>query len=519
MKTPNADDFENYEDLIKKFNYNINILCRNKKGFLNYLNDEESVIKIKLDNYSNNFNFFYSLQVLISDKDYEETINFIFEFKLIKAAYKILIKKSNEEKIIQIIGVKIISDLINNYKAFTDETTINTYKKKLEKMKKNIHVMYENVLENKKYVGLVEKFHLPKELEELNVEDIYSKIVLNLFEDTKLDDIKNIDDYSNKYEIDSNFIDKNTIEKVKEKINSRKDQSQFKLTGYDFSCLIYNIDSKKSNLSKKIEFLYILMAKILNDPSDLKNFSFLSDTKQILDEVFYIYDKYNLLGKMDKGTKIRFEKILDIFDKNKDIFPNIGDTSINSSIIYGLKVRRVYIKNYIPIKTEKKERVMIQPKIISKELNIVMSKQEFVYSTSSLILYENIYISPLDEKTFFEQPDNNTNNTQYLLNIYEHGILKKKCFEDYDYSPTKEINRIENIEIKNQYYGYIKNLLNNIKQIEEEYIHNIDYKVIIKEVENVVIMVLRCENKTHSFTLEKEENIMREINNFPQLLC
>ena len=276
MKTPNADDFENYEDLIKKFNYNINILCRNKKGFLNYLNDEESVIQIKLDNYSNNFNFFYSLQVLISDKDYEETINFIFEFKLIKAAYKILIKKSNEEKIIQIIGVKIISDLINNYKAFTDETTINTYKKKLEKMKKNIRVVYENVLENKKYVGLVEKFHLPKELEELNVEDIYSKIVLNLFEDTKLDDIKNIDDYSNKYEIDSNFIDKNTIEKVKEKINSRKDQSQFKLTGYDFSCLIYNIDSKKSNLSKKIEFLYILMAKILNDPSDLKNFSFLS---------------------------------------------------------------------------------------------------------------------------------------------------------------------------------------------------------------------------------------------------
>ena len=106
-------------------------------------------------------------------------------------------------------------------------------------------------------------FEIDTEAEELDtmlseVEDIYSKIVLNLFEDTKLDDIKNIDDYSNKYEIDSNFIDKNTIEKVKEKINSRKDQSQFKLTRYDFSCFIYNIDSKKSNLSKKNRiFIYI----------------------------------------------------------------------------------------------------------------------------------------------------------------------------------------------------------------------------------------------------------------------
>ena len=211
MKTPRYEDeiiYENIPKLLENMYENIIPIYKNKEKIFKYLWDEEKIIEIKQNADRFTFGFFYYLDILITDEDNKEVINFIYDFDFIKKAYKFLIKKT-KNKVRQIMGIKIIDDLIYNYKNSVEEDKYLSFKHKIDKMKSNFQIIYENAFT--RHLEKIEEFNLPRNLEEIDIEDIYSKIIIGLFKNQNFEDFESIYYFLYTFEIDSNYIDESTF--------------------------------------------------------------------------------------------------------------------------------------------------------------------------------------------------------------------------------------------------------------------------------------------------------------------
>ena len=294
MKTPKCEYEIIDEDiprLLEDIYQNIILIYKNKEKVFKYLWDEDKIIEIKKDIDSFTFGFFYYLDILLTDEDNKEVINFIYDFDFIKKAYNFLVKRT-KNKVRQIIGIKIIDDLIYNYRNTVDEDKYSSFEPKIDKIKSNIQIIYENSFT--RYLEEIEEFDLPRELEEINIEDIYSKKIIGLFKNPKFEDFGKIYNLSRTFEIDSNYIDENILSEVKNIINSNEFENEFLLTKEDFYTLDKNRIKDEKELAKKINLLYFLMVHILNDPSNFEDFSFLLKTNILLDEILHETDSDKL---------------------------------------------------------------------------------------------------------------------------------------------------------------------------------------------------------------------------------
>ena len=507
MKTPFGKEDLSIEELLKNINPNILRLAKKKNECLDYLYKEDRIIPIKLEKQYSSVSYYYNLDILLLDKTF---INFTYDFPFLKYAYEFLTGKINDrlsDKSIIPIIIKIINDLIYNYEQSCENIICEA---ELYNMKKDLNNRYKTFLE--KHPDLVEDFELPNKLEELNIEDIYSQIIKNLFENVHFEDFENVNLAIYNFEIDSKYIDKKTIAEIKEMIYSYY-TNEFLLTMDDFNDLVGNESKGSNNFQKKINFLFLLMVHILNEPSDLKNFQFLSKTKTLLDEIFLNLEKNKLLSKIDKGDRKRFEQVLNIFDEHKDLFDNEVETAIHSSYGDKLIIKLIEKKVNEPLKNEVGKADILKPIEISKYFDIKIHKKEFVYNFSALKLYENINACSSDEKTSSSNVEDYINTVEYLIDNYHREQNEKPYSEYYDNSIIKEINLIENL--KQNYINYILNLLNNLKYIPKELYNNIDYKALIKSEINSLTIIIRNEEMVYSFALAILDNILTAIKTIP----
>ena len=481
MKTPKCEYEIIDEDiprLLEDIYHNIILIYKNKEKVFKYLWDEDKIIKIKKDTDNFTFGFFYYLDILLTDEDNKEVINFIYDFDFIKKAYNFLVKRT-KNKIRQIIGIKIIDDLIYNYRNTVDEDKYSSFKHEIDKIKSHIQSIYENSFT--RYSEKIEGFDLPSELEEINIEDIYSKTIIGLFKNPEFENFEKIYNLLYTFEIDSNYIDENILSEIKNIINSNEFENEFLLTKEDFYTLDKNGIKKEKVLAKKINLLYFLMAHILNDPSNFEDFSFLLKTNILLDEILHETDNDKLLSRFDKGFKNRFSKILELFDDNKTLFT----TNISTILSQNLSEEKYVIKKSKTKKIKNNNKISTKKVYISNHFGISISQSNYIYDIEALKLFESINSS--------EKIDNN------------HLI-------------SHEINCVSENGKRNKKYNFIFNLINNFKCIPEEFINNIDFKAILKKENDIIIIVIRCEDIVHSFSFEYMDSISQKIRQSPNFI-
>ena len=469
MKTPRYEDeiiYENIPKLLENMYENIIPIYKNKEKIFKYLWDEEKIVEIKQNADRFTFGFFYYLDILLTDEENKEVINFIYDFDFIKKAYKFLIKKT-KNKVRQIMGIKIIDDLIYNYKNTVEEDKYLSFKPKIDKMKSNFQIIYENAFT--RHLEKIEEFNLPRNLEEIDIEDIYSKIIIGLFRKQIFEDFENIYYFLYTFEIDSNYIDESTLSEIKNIINSDEFENKFLLTKDDF----YNLEKNKT-LTIKINLLYLLVAHILNDPSNLEDFSFIIKTNIILDEILHETDSDKLLSKFDRGLKNRLVKILEIFDENQTILA----TKISTTLSQNFTEEKHIIKKMKTKKIKNNIKNFSKKIYLSNHFGIIINQSNYIYDIEALKLYESTNSSE------------NISHNQFI----SHEI---NCCSEKGESCKK--------------YNYIFNLINNLNYIPEEFVNNINFKAILKKEDNIIIIVIKCEDIVHSFSFEFMDSVSKII--------
>ena len=481
MKTKGYDDEKTIPQLLENIYENIIPLYRQKEKLFDYLWVEDKIIQIKADINRFTFGFFYYLYNLITNESNKEIINFCYDFNFIKEANKFLVKKP-KNIIRQIIGIKIVDELINNFTKSIEEDEYLILQPKIEKIILKLQIAYENVFT--RHMEIVEEYNLPKDLEDLDIEKIYSKIIIDIFRKPNFENFENIYYLLFTFEIDSTYIEENIISEIKNLINSDEYENKFLLKKEDFD-LEKNNTNGKNYLTKKINLLYSLLCHILNDSSDIKDFPFLSKTSMLLDEIFLEYNKEKLLSKIDKGLKYRFLKVIEILDDNKTLLSYSVKTQTSS------KVKEKKRKNKTQIKNNPKK--VPEEKVLSKYFDITIHNKEFLYEIEAFKIYDSFNSSSFAENNLYKEFDNK-------------------------YFKIHEINRIPEKEKKNKKYNYIFNLLNNLKYIPEEFIQNVNYKAIINKEKNIIKILIRCENMVYLFSLDLLDSILNKIEKIPQFI-
>ena len=79
-----------------------------------------------------------------------------------------------------------------------------------------------------------------------------------------------------------------------------------------------------------------------------------------------------------------------------------------------------------------------------------------------------------------------------------------------EHYPIKEINLIPKKE-KGRLYNNVYNLIDNLKYVYDEFRYIIDYEVIIKENDDIILLAIRCEDTIYLFYLEKSDSLLNKI--------
>jgi hypothetical protein len=216
------------------------------------------------------------------------------------------------------------------------------------------------------------------------------------------------------------------------------------------------------------------VAHILNDPSNLEDFSFIIKTNIILDEILHETDSDKLLSKFDRGLKNRLVKILEIFDENQTILA----TKISTTLSQNFTEEKHIIKKMKTKKIKNNSKNISKKIYLSNHFGIIINQSNYIYDIEALKLYESTNSSE------------NISHNQFI----SHEI---NCCSEKGESCKK--------------YNYIFNLINNLNYIPEEFVNNINFKAILKKEDNIIIIVIKCEDIVHSFSFEFMDSVSKII--------
>ena len=199
MKTPKADSNDkNMSDIIKNFNKDIIDFYKKRDEGFEYLKNQDEVINFKLGD-EISFGFFYLLDILIKYGG-EEIINFTYDFNLVEKAYEFLVDKATDKRM-QIMGIKIVDDLIYNYKISHEEDEYFNYQEKIKKILAKIQDLYQNIFTKRREI--FEEFNLPEDLIKLDIKKILLKIITDLFNKSDFEDYESINSILYAFDIDT----------------------------------------------------------------------------------------------------------------------------------------------------------------------------------------------------------------------------------------------------------------------------------------------------------------------------
>jgi hypothetical protein len=310
--TPNHSySFDELIEKVKKLDFDNDVIYSlNDKQVLSkileYLYSYDEIINIEENPEKYNLTYFYYLSILIETE--KDIINFNYSHQLIIDAYDFLFGKTyiKEGIIREILAVKIIYILIDNYKSANDFD--DKIKEKINEIEKSIQNIYKNILKNND--DIIKNLHLPEGIYDIDIQGIYKKTILDFFDNHKFEDYEILHNTFSSIEADSNG-NKEIVNTIKSITASKKFQDEYLLTKDDF------------DNTEKINCLYIIWNYIIKVNSDIENFQFLLNTKLVLEELLAINNKNGkeyLLKNIDKGSQKRFEKIIKSFEDNEKAF-------------------------------------------------------------------------------------------------------------------------------------------------------------------------------------------------------
>ena len=275
-------EFSQIESLLKlkmprKFEY----FYLNKVQIHKILYDNEQIIKIQSNTQEKNLaNLFYII-LLIKYQSY--LTNYIYEFDYIQNANNL--RKNSQNVLTNFILSMIVIELINNYKEAEEFYDF--------KFENQLNEIYEENLKIKNSYHALNQYNFDlniKEIESNNLEDIYSKIILSLIQEGKLENYE----YSNNIFEQLNFGEIHITENIFAKIvNIFNDEKEF-IKKYKIVKIedLYN--------EKIINFYFAIFKYIFKDSFYIYNIPFLYKIRKAVLKI--IKFENNKLSELNKNN-------------------------------------------------------------------------------------------------------------------------------------------------------------------------------------------------------------------------
>ena len=279
----------------------------NKSNINKILNDSKQMIYIKSNKFTKDlFNLFYII-LLVKDKtNISNLSNYIYNFKFIEDINEILHNNVSEMK--KFILSIIVIELIDNYRTLKDFYD-DKFSKKLEEIY-NVNIKFiSNFFKN----NLILELGLDKKditLDNLDIENIYIRIIKLLIEKERLKDYEFSDNILN--ELDLQYI--NLTKKIYFSISSLLDSDQ----EFDYinKYKIKKIDDLFDE--NKINFYYLLFKYIYKNKIYIYNSPFLFETKKlILNIIKFNGDKLSSFSLPNKQLQKRMNFVIEFFCDSK----------------------------------------------------------------------------------------------------------------------------------------------------------------------------------------------------------
>ena len=426
--------------LPKMFYFNSQIIQE-----LLYEYNEIKRLKNPLD--AESLSFYYYLASLIKMDPY--TINYIYDLDFIQKVANLKGNKdiTNLNYIGQTIISKIILDLIDNFKGFSDENSdeIFSIEKKNESIIRNNIPHLEELSSN-----LTESFIMSA-----NIYEVYTEILISLIKKDKLSDFEYASDIMSKMDMEKIEINEYMFKKLEEVLNSNE-------------LMKYSIENNRDlNDCRKINFHYIIL-------------------KTIFKNSIYIYQILFL-------RKTRHKILLIIKDENNKFFFEKNNNNNNEKMEYVIKKytdSAYYYAGLEFIMNDKKEEEGQKignndqmKKMENHQINSVNFNKNTTAKTASTInafKENNLYNKKKEDqdKRFNDSFDSNTTNEE---NYFENRILENSVFLIHTKEKEKTFVYDEitfgkkNISIKEKF-------LQEMERKEEN--KNQNLKILIKYLQN-----------------------------------
>ena len=416
---------------------------RELNEFLNISNiqkilyDEDKIINVEFKNQTLT-ELYYLTKLICKNKS---SIDFSFTFDFIKKIHNINI---NENKAFRkIILSKIILELIDNYKNLDIKDIIDE-----EEIENIVNKNRLYISENINYLSQIGLNYNEKDIENIDIEDLYVEIVYSLIksENKKYRELSKI---FNQMDLGSIDISKKIYEKYLEKLFNNSNDNKLEQ---------YAIKEDRFINLKRINFYYILFNYILKDSYYIYQNQFLLQArKTIINAIIKNKTKLNIAS--DISSKKSINKIKSIIKKFLDCN-------------YYIKIAKEYFKQNF------------------EQKNIETKNTRYCqYVNNRQIIYENFYPENLKNSIIFQGTNLNStkisNQKISRVNIEEKKNEENSEQAEYLYSnPTILSFPYKGNKKEEQNKNYNSNI-NCIKEIddvkfnyeENNVIQNIEYNL------------------------------------------
>ena len=260
----------------------------NRKKVHEILYDKEEFIRINSNEKTISLNYLFYLVLLINDN--KEIVNYKYSIDYIKDIFELI--KEEKEALKKLILVKVLFELIDNYKNFDE------YREDEEEEKLNQLIKFcENITNDLNNIGLKKDL---KDIKANMIDEIYIQIIIWLIKNNKFED----DNYAN------NIIKNLDLESIN--ITNLMFKKLFNFLENGENLLKYEI-SKIDDLfdNKKVCFYYFLFKYILKNTLYIYQIPFLLNNKRKLLLIIKKDFKKLNLKKIDKKLKYIIETFLD----------------------------------------------------------------------------------------------------------------------------------------------------------------------------------------------------------------
>ena len=398
--------------------------------------------------------FYYYLVSLIKMDPY--TINYTYELSFIQKVANLKETKGilDSNYIDQTIIAKIILDLIDNFRGFSDENLDEVFsiEKEHESIIRNNIPNLEEISSN-----LTESF-----IKSANIYEVYTEILISLIKKDKLSDYEYASDIMSRMDMENIEINEYMFKKLEEVLNSNE-------------MMKYSIENNRDlNDSRKINFHYIILKMILKNSIYIYKIPFLRKTRHNI--LLILKDENNKFFYEKNNNNEKMEYVIIKYTDSAYYYAGLEFIMNDKKKEEGQKIR-----NYNQMKNMKNHQI--------NSVNFNKNTTTKTASTINALNENNLYNKKKSKKEYEDEGNrshesfdsNSTNEENYFENrILENSVFlihtkeKEKAFiYDEITFGKKNINIKEKFlqemereeETKNQ---NLKNLIEYLKNFEEK---------------------------------------------------